>query len=65
LEHGGDGAELFSIAPAPPSISVPTPMVASSALTFAVFRAIPAAACNVSAAYRLIDRADRHVRCRE
>src|SRR5262249_1058866 len=56
---------FFSMAPATPSISVPTPIVASSALMFAVFRAIPPAACSVSAAYRWIDRADRHVRRRE
>src|SRR5262245_7736740 len=56
---------FFSMAPATPSISVPTVIVASSALMSAVFRTMPPAACNVSAAYSWIDRADRHVRCRE
>jgi hypothetical protein len=56
---------FFSIAPATPSMSVPTPIVASSALMFAVFRAMPPAASNVSAAYRWIERAECHVRCRE
>src|SRR4030095_5437637 len=56
---------FFSMAPATPSMSVPTTIVASSAWMFDVFRAMPPAACSVSAAYRWIERADRHVRCRE